>query len=79
MKGYRAVNGADAYALQLSMCQCVGEHVQRHVSTLRALVPYIAQRCQQLIIEDYFLLRSSFIANDTIDALFAPLQEIGGW
>jgi hypothetical protein len=73
------VNGADAYALQLSMCQCVGEHVQRHVNTLRALVPYIAPRCQQLIIEDYFLLRSSFIANDTIDALFAPLQEIGGW
>ena len=51
--------------------------MREHVHVLQQLMPLVGARCQQLVVEDYFLLRSSFIANETLDTLFGPIEERG--
>ena len=73
---YRAVNGASAYALVLTMCQCE-QHVPTHAQLLRHILTLTAHRLHQLIIEDYLLLKTSFVHGDTLEALLGPLADAG--
>jgi len=72
------VESVDARSLvvKLSMCQCPS-HVRAQLATLAAIMAHCAPRLEQLVLEDYFLLRSSFVAEETFDKVLGVCADRG--
>ena len=60
----------------LAMCQC-REHMKRQLATLRMVMALVTPRVEQLVVEDYFLLRESFVAKETLDVVLGECAERG--